>query len=148
MPSKKNYIQTVGRRREAAARVRLYAGKKGSKFPVGAVSLTVGEILVNGKKVEQYFPTAVQKSLYRRPFIVTKTLEKFAVSAKILGGGVNGQLEALVHGIARAIEKTDKEKYRLLLKKAGLLTRDARVKERRKAGYAHKARARKQSPKR
>lgn len=131
----KEYIGTVGRRREAIARVRLYSS--GS-----------GKIMVNGKAVEQYFYGQTRQVAYAMPFVVTDTVGKFDVSAKVAGGGMSGQLGALVHGIARALEKKDKEKFRPLLKKAGLMTRDPRAKERRKPGLAQKARARKQSPKR
>ncbi|MBI2036596.1 30S ribosomal protein S9 [Candidatus Microgenomates bacterium] len=134
-PEKKEYILTVGRRREAIARVRLYSS--GS-----------GKITVNEKPVEQYFYGQTRQIAYGMPFAVTDTAGKFDVTAKVTGGGMSGQLGALVHGMARALEKKDKEKWRPLLKKAGLLTRDPRAKERRKPGLAQKARAKKQSPKR
>ncbi len=76
------------------------------------------------------------------------TLGQFTGSIKVLGGGAASQLGAVIHGIARALDKVDKDKFHSSLKDAGLLTRDARVKERRKFGNAHKARAKKQSPKR
>lgn len=133
--SKQDYIFAVGRRREATARVRLFAKGKGA-------------IIVNERQVEKYFGGLVFKNIYRAPFAATNTVGKFDVTARILGGGVTGQLGALTHGIARALEKLDSGKYRTLLKKAGLLTRDSRMKERRKPGLAQKARAKKQSPKR
>jgi len=73
---------------------------------------------------------------------------KYYVTVKVVGGGKNGQLDAVVHGIARAFDKADREKFRPPLKRAGLLTRDARVRERRKVGTGGKARRKKQSPKR
>jgi len=82
------------------------------------------------------------------PFKITQTDDRFVVSALIRGGGKNGQLEAFVHAISRAIEKTDKETMRPLLKKPGFLTRDARIRERRKVGTGGKSRRLKQSPKR
>jgi len=82
------------------------------------------------------------------PFRTTNTMNRFAISIKTKGGGLSGQLGAVVLGLSRALEKVDKERYRPILKKRGFLTRDPRAKQRRKAGYAGKARARKQSPKR
>lgn len=134
-PSKKDYILTVGRRKEAVARVRLYA--KGS-----------GSITVNNKPVEEYFRGESSKVAYIMPFTVTNTVDQFDITIKVAGGGHSGQLGAVVHGIARAIEKLDKEKFRALLKKKGLLTRDPRTRERRMVGMGGKARRKKQSPKR
>ena len=89
----------------------------------------------------------VFQKLYSRPLEVTKTVGKYNISVKVEGGGKVAQLGAVIHGIARAISKADSS-LRVILKKEGYLTRDARVKERRKYGHAGKARARKQSPKR
>lgn len=127
-------IFAVGRRKEAVARVRLTEGK--------------GQITVNGKPIGEYFSGSTNSKIYQRPFEITNTLGKYMVSVKVEGGGNFSQLGAVVHGIARALSKADSQKLRQLLKKEGLLTRDARVKERRKYGRAGKARARKQSPKR
>jgi len=132
---KPSFYQAVGRRKESTARVRLFPGGD-------------GEIIVNNRQVGQYFPGELAKIAYLKPFILTDNLGRFKVSVKVEGGGLSGQLQAVVHGIARAIEKIDRERYRPILKKAGLLTCDSRVKERRKAGLAGKARAKKQSPKR
>lgn len=126
-------ITTVGRRKEAVARVFLSSGN--------------GQITVNGKAITEYFLGPLLQKLYNKPLDVTKTVGKFAISVKVQGGGQASQLDAVVHGIARAIAKTDPV-ARTALKKEGLLTRDARVKERRKYGLAQKARAKKQSPKR
>lgn len=126
-------IVTVGRRKEAVARVRLLSGK--------------GEITINGKPVAEYFLGPIFEKKYQRPLDLTSITGKYAISAKVMGGGVISQLDAVVHGISRAIAKID-PKFRTILKKEGLLTRDARVKERRKYGLAQKARAKKQSPKR
>lgn len=133
--AKKDYILTVGRRKEAVARVRLYP--KGS-----------GAFTVNGKPVEVYFYGEASKVAYMQPFKITATEGKFDITVKVAGGGPSGQLGAVVHGIARALEKFDKETYRAPLKKAGLLTRDARTRERRMVGMGGKARRKKQSPKR
>ena len=131
---KTNNISAVGRRKEAIARVRLVAGG--------------GVVTVNGKPINEYFPGAVFQKLYLRPFEVTKTLGKYTGSVKVSGGGVKSQLDAVIHGISRALAEVDDKTYRSVIKKDGLLTRDARVKERRKYGHAQKARAMKQSPKR
>lgn len=132
---KPSFYQAIGRRKEATARVRLTLGGK-------------GEMVVNGKPVAQYFPGEMAKIIYLQPLKLTNSLERFTISAKIVGSGKSGQLGAMVHGMTRALEKINKEQYHTVLKKAGLLTRDPRAKERRHAGFAGKARARKQSPKR
>lgn len=144
---KVEFYQAVGRRKEATARVRLYVVTN-SELTIGEKTLKKGEMMVNGRPVQQYFSGEVYKKIYWEPFRTTNTIGRFAVSAIIEGGGLAGQLGAFLHGAARALENVDKEKYRSILKKKGFLTRDSRVKERRKAGYAQKARARKQSPKR
>ena len=102
---------------------------------------------VNGKPITEYFLGPVFQKLYSKPLEITKTLGKYTVFVKVEGGGQMSQLDALVHGISRALSKVDPS-LRTILKKEGLLTRDARVKERRKYGNAQKARAKKQSPKR
>ena len=128
------YIYALGRRKEASARVRLFKGK--------------GENTVNGAPIAEYFSGVVNESFWKKPFILTETTEKYFASVKVKGGGVKGQMEAAIHGIARALEKSNPEKFRSILKKAGLLTRDSRVRERRKVGTGGKARRKKQSPKR
>ena len=136
MPRKKkiNYVYAVGRRRSASARIRLFKGK--------------GTSLVNEQPVEKYFPGEINEEVWTKPFRLTDTLGKYYVTVKIVGGGKNGQLGAAVHGIARTLVKANKDKFRPPLKEAGLLTRDARVRERRKVGTGGKARRKKQSPKR
>lgn len=142
-----SYYEAVGRRKESSARVRLYVVSEG-KVKVNDLELEKGSFVVNDRPAEKYFPGEVNKKLYLEPFRTTNTLQRFIVSVKVEGGGLSGQLNAVIHGISRALEKIDKEKYRPILKKRGFLTRDPRAKQRRKAGYAGKARARKQSPKR
>lgn len=133
---KKDYLFAVGRRKESAARVRLYTtGEK-------------GVITVNGQPIETYFPGSVAKALYMAPFTLTKTQDDFMVTVKVAGGGKSGQLAATIHGIARALAMYNKDAFRPILKRHGLLARDARVRERRKVGTGGKARRRKQSPKR
>ncbi len=141
------YYEAVGRRREATARVRLYVVTEGS-VKVGDSEVVKGAIVVNGRPVEQYFPGEVSKKIYFEPFRTTNTMNRFATSVKVAGGGLAGQLGAFIHGVSRALEKVDREKFRPILKKRGFLTRDSRAKQRRKAGLAGKARAKKQSPKR
>lgn len=133
METKKSAVSTVGRRKEAVARVRLLPGE--------------GQITINGKPITEYFMGAVFQKLYAKPLEVTRTIGKYSISVKVAGGGQVSQLGAIIHGLSRAIAKADPS-LRTTLKKEGLLTRDARVKERRKYGNAQKARAKKQSPKR
>ena len=142
-----SYYEAVGRRKESTARVRLYVVADAT-VTVAGQPLERGAMVINGRKVEQYFPGEVAQKMYLEPFRTTNTLNRFAVSVKAAGGGLSGQLGAVIHGISRALEKVDKEKFRPILKKRGFMTRDPRAKQRRKAGYAGKARARKQSPKR
>lgn len=142
------FYQAVGRRKEATARVKLFVVNSDDGMTLKDKLLKKGDMLINYRAVEQYFPGEVNKKIYLEPFRTTNTLGRFAVSALIEGGGLYGQLGAFVHGISRALEKVDKEKFRSILKKRGFMTRDPRTKERRKAGFAQKARAKKQSPKR
>lgn len=131
---KTNYTSTVGRRKESVARVRLIPG--------------LGQVVVNGKPVEDYFFSLVNIKHYLKPFELTQTIGKYGATVLVSGGGLPSQLDAVTFAIARALAKINVETFRPSLKKAGLLTRDARVKERRKYGLAGKARAKKQSPKR
>ncbi len=133
METKSSAVSTVGRRKEAVARVRLLPGE--------------GQITINGKPIAEYFMGAVPQKLYAKPLEVTQKVGKYSISVKVEGGGQVSQLGAIIHGLSRAIAKADPS-LRTTLKKEGLLTRDARVKERRKYGNAQKARAKKQSPKR
>lgn len=144
---KVTYYEAVGRRKTATSRARLYVVKEES-ITIKGVLVEKGGIIVNGLPAEKFFPGEVAKKIYTEPFRTTNTLNRFAVSLTTSGGGANGQLSAAVHAISRAIEKVDKEKFRPILKKRGFLTRDPRAKQRRKAGYAGKSRAKKQSPKR
>lgn len=132
--SKKNYQHTVGRRKEAVARVRLFKGK--------------GETVVNGKPIGQYFSGQVSQVAYLSPFVATKTVDKYYATIKVEGSGTKGQLDAVILGLARGLDKENKDLYHDALKKTNLLTRDPRIKERRKPGTGGKARRQKQSPKR
>lgn len=143
-----HYYEAVGRRRESVARVRLYIVGKDKTALVSGVKMKAGEMMVNKKPIQVIFPSLREKILYISPFKITLTEERFVVSALVRGGGKNGQIDAVVHGLARAIEKTDKDAMRPLLKKAGLLTRDSRTRQRRHVGTGGKSRRVKQSPKR
>lgn len=145
--NQQDYITAVGRRREAVARVRLYSVVKDT-FKWGEVPFKKGDILVNQKPIDQYFTNKVDQIIYKEPLRVTNAFNRYAFTILVTGGGKSGQLNAVVHGIARALVKADKAKYRPILKKRGFLTRDARVRERRKVGTGGKARREKQSPKR
>jgi len=115
----KPLIQTTGRRKESVARVRLRPG--------------TGAITVNGRTFEQYFPSEAHRTVVLEPLRLSQTADVYDVDVTVEGGGVSGQAGALRLGIARAIVKLD-EDQRVPLKKAGLLTRDPREKERRKYG--------------
>jgi small subunit ribosomal protein S9 len=133
MVKKINYIYTVGRRKSASARVRLFHGK--------------GENTANGLAFDKYFTVPNSSVKWEKAFGLTETTGKYYVSVKVTGGGKISQLEATVQGIARALAKV-KADFRTPLKKAGLLTRDSRIRERRKIGMGGKSRRKKQSPKR
>ena len=134
MAKKINYTYAVGKRRTSSARIRLFHGK--------------GQNIVNEMSLEKYFPGEVNKSKWSKPFSVTETSDKYYFSAKVVGGGKQGQLDAVVHGLSKALAKIKPDKFRIPLKKVGLLTRDSRIRERRKIGMGGKARRKKQSPKR
>ena len=121
MATKKAEIEYIatGRRKTAIARVRLLQGK--------------GQITVNSRKFEEYFPTTDLRLIVEAPFKAIDGLGKFDVIALCEGGGVPGQAGALRHGISRALLQVD-ENFRAVLKKAGFLTRDPRMKERKKPG--------------
>lgn len=118
------YTNATGRRKSSVARVRLTAGK--------------GKIIINSTDIEQYFGLATLKLIVRQPLVLTNTADKFDVFVTVNGGGLGGQAGAIRHGIARALVK-ENEEYKGVLKTAGLLTRDPRMKERKKYGL-HKAR--------
>ncbi|MBI2404678.1 30S ribosomal protein S9 [Candidatus Gottesmanbacteria bacterium] len=145
--SKISYYEAVGRRKESTARVRLYVVNEES-VAIGGTVREKGTMIVNDRPIDTYFPGEVYKKMYLEPFRTTNTVNRFVVSIKTEGGGLAGQLGAVIHGISRALVKVDKEKFRPILKKRGFMKRDPRAKQRRKAGFAGKARARKQSPKR
>ena len=116
----KNYIEAVGKRKESIARVRITPSIKNT-------------FNVNGKTLEEYFSTEELRVLVHEPIEKSNTDKKFSVSVLVNGGGIHSQAEALRHGFSRALIVYDVE-LRKSLKKSGLLTRDARIKERRKFG--------------
>lgn len=128
------YFSGLGRRKTAVARVRIWPGKQ--------------ELTVNGKPISTYFKGDTFKKIYTTPFLVTETLGQFTGSVKVAGSGLMGQVDAVVHGIARAMVKANTDAYKQVLRDKGLLTRDPRMKETRKVGQGGRARAKKQSPKR
>jgi small subunit ribosomal protein S9 len=113
------YFYGTGRRKAAIARVRLYPGN--------------GAVIINGKNLEDVFSHPPLQSVIIKPLKVTNTHEKFNVIAKVEGGGVSGQAGAICHGISRALVEAD-ETMKNVLRQYGLLTRDSRVKERKKYG--------------
>ncbi|HQD31592.1 MAG TPA: 30S ribosomal protein S9, partial [Clostridiales bacterium] len=118
MATKIQYYGT-GRRKKSIARVRLVPGE--------------GKIIVNDRDIDDYFGLETLKVIIRQPLVLTETLSKFDVLCKVVGGGLSGQAGAIRHGIARALVKADEE-FKPALKKAGFLTRDPRMKERKKYG--------------
>lgn len=129
---KENVYYATGRRKSAIARTWLRPGK--------------GIIMVNEKLVDDYFSVAAAKAMVVQPLILTNNLESYDVMIRVLGGGINGQAGAIRHGITRALLQVDPD-LRQALKKAGFITRDSRVKERKKYGQRG-ARARYQFSKR
>jgi len=124
--SAKPYFYGTGRRKKSVARVRIIPG--------------TGVVTVNKKDIDEYFGLETLKLIINQPFGTTNTMGKFDVIANVQGGGLSGQAGAIRHGIARALLKAD-ETYKPALKAAGLLTRDPRMKERKKYGLKAARRA-------
>ena len=122
----KPYFYGTGRRKSSVARVRVYQGS--------------GKVTINERDIDDYFGLETLKLIVRQPLSVTDTTDKFDIVCRVAGGGVTGQAGAIRHGIARALLQADEE-YRPALKKAGLLTRDPRMKERKKYGLKAARRA-------
>lgn len=117
--AKQTYYYGVGKRKTAVARVRLLPGD--------------GSIIINNVPYEEHFPRLEHRRIILQPLLVTDSVDKYNTVVKVVGGGISGQGGAIAHGIARALVKAD-ERLKPVLKQNGLLTRDARVKERKKAG--------------
>ncbi len=145
---KKEYIVAVGKRKEAVARVRIYKTVK-PDLMWGETPVKKGEILVNEKPIAEYFPSEIERKRYTEPLRITNTHQlNLAITIRVSGGGRAAQLDAVIAGIAKSLNELDREKHRPVLKKKGFLTRDARVRQRRKVGMGGKSRRKKQSPKR
>ncbi len=126
MAKSANYYGT-GRRKKSIARVYLLPGK--------------GNITINKRSIDDYFGLETLKVIVRQPLVATETTDKFDVVVTVRGGGTTGQAGAIRHGISRALVQADSEEYRPTLKKAGYLTRDPRMKERKKYGLKKARRA-------
>ena len=124
--AKEQYYGT-GRRKSSVARVYLVPGN--------------GNITINGRSIDEYFGLDTLKLIVRQPLVLTKTVDKFDVKVNVQGGGFTGQAGAIRHGISRALLEVDTEAYRADLKAAGFLTRDSRMKERKKYGLKAARRA-------
>ncbi|MBP3314053.1 MAG: 30S ribosomal protein S9 [Oscillospiraceae bacterium] len=125
--SKRQYQYGTGRRKSSVARVRVYEGGTGS-------------IIINGRDIEEYFGLETLKMVVRQPLAATETLGKVDVVCTVAGGGVTGQAGAIRHGISRALLSVNPD-FRAILKAAGFLTRDPRMKERKKYGLKAARRA-------
>ena len=126
MYDKKPYFYGTGRRKHSVARVRLYAGE--------------GKVTINGRDIDDYFGLETLKLIVRQPLELTDNMGKFDIVCTVAGGGISGQAGAIRHGISRALLQTGDE-IRPILKKAGFLTRDPRMKERKKYGLKSARRA-------
>jgi small subunit ribosomal protein S9 len=116
---KQSYFHGTGRRKTAVAQVKLMAGN--------------GAIIIDGTPLEDRFPSLEHQRIINQPFLITETIGKYNTVVKVSGGGVTGQSSAISHGISRALARAD-ERYKPILRQNGLLTRDARAKERKKPG--------------
>ena len=125
--SAKPYFYGTGRRKKSVARVRLYPG--------------TGVVTVNGKTIDDYFGLETLKLIVNQPFGATDTVGKFDIVCTVRGGGLSGQAGAIRHGLARALVVADEAAYKKALKAAGFLTRDPRMKERKKYGLKAARRA-------
>ena len=123
----KEQFYGTGRRKSSVARVRLVPGK--------------GNITINKRDIDDYFGLDTLKVIVRQPLVLTNTIAKFDVIASVEGGGFTGQAGAIRHGISRALLEVDSDEYRPALKQAGMLTRDSRMKERKKYGLKAARRA-------
>ena len=123
----KPYFYGTGRRKSSVARVRVYQG--------------TGKITINERDIDDYFGLETLKVIVRQPLVLTENADKFDIVCRVAGGGVTGQAGAIRHGIARALLQYDSENLRGKLKKAGFLTRDPRMKERKKPGLKAARRA-------
>ena len=110
----------TGRRKSSVARVRLVPGE--------------GKVVINGREMNDYFGLETLKLIVNQPLELTETKDKYDILVNVIGGGISGQAGAIRHGISRALVEADEESYKAVLKENGFLTRDARMKERKKPG--------------
>lgn len=122
----KPYFYGTGRRKSSVARVRVYNGE--------------GKITINDRDIDDYFGLETLKLIVRQPLVLTENVDRFDIAVRVVGGGVSGQAGAIRHGISRALLQFNEE-LRPVLKKAGFLTRDPRMKERKKYGLKAARRA-------
>ena len=127
MYEQKPHLYGTGRRKSSVARVRLYPG--------------TGNITINGRSIDDYFGLETLKLIVRQPLELTGTLGSFDIVVRVNGGGVSGQAGAIRHGISRALLQSGNDDVRPVLKKEGFLTRDSRMKERKKYGLKAARRA-------
>ena len=125
--NKRPYFYGTGRRKKSVARVRLYQG--------------TGKVTINDRDIDDYFGLETLKLIVRQPLELTGLTDKFDIECRVAGGGVTGQAGAIRHGISRALLQYNSEELRSQLKKAGFLTRDPRMKERKKYGLKAARRA-------
>ena len=125
--NKRPYFYGTGRRKKSVARVRLYQG--------------TGKVTINGRDIDDYFGLETLKLIVRQPLELTELTDKFDIECRVAGGGVTGQAGAIRHGISRALLQYNSDELRAQLKKAGFLTRDPRMKERKKYGLKAARRA-------
>jgi len=116
----KTYFYGTGRRKNAVACVRILPGK--------------GQVTINDKSLDDYFGMETLKLIVNQPMVATNSVDKYDIICKVIGGGLSGQAGAIRHGLSRALIKADEEANKAILKKAGFLTRDSRMKERKKYG--------------
>jgi small subunit ribosomal protein S9 len=116
----KTYFYGTGRRKNAVACVRILPGK--------------GQVTINDKSLDDYFGMETLKLIVNQPMVATNSVDKYDIICKVIGGGLSGQAGAIRHGLSRALVKADEEANKAILKKAGFLTRDSRMKERKKYG--------------
>ena len=116
----RDFYYGTGRRKESVARVRLYPGQ--------------GQITINDKDIDDYFSLETLKYIVRQPLNLTGAVGEYDIKVNVHGGGISGQAGAIRHGISRALVEADEERFKATLKKEGFLTRDSRVKERKKYG--------------
>ena len=125
--NKRPYFYGTGRRKKSVARVRLYNG--------------TGKVTINGRDINDYFGLETLKVIVRQPLALTNLTDKFDIECRVAGGGVSGQAGAIRHGVSRALLQYNSDELRSALKKAGFLTRDPRMKERKKYGLKGARRA-------